>query len=64
MQNNLEIMDHEIEHHPDVGAALRVRREPMRFDKTRMGEAFLQRAQDRIEPLDMADLQDESAFRR
>ena len=35
----------------------------MRFDETRMGQMRLERAQDRIEALDVADLQDHSMLR-
>ena len=61
MQNNLEIVDHEIEDDADIGAAIRVRREPMGFDETRIGQAFFQRAQDGIETLHVPDLKDQAA---
>ena len=44
VQNNLEIVNHEIEHDADVRAAFRIRREPVRFDKARMRQSFLERA--------------------
>ena len=64
MQNNFEIVNHEVEHDPDVGAAIWERRKPMRFDEARMGQARFQRAEHRIETLDMPDLQNEMAPRR
>ena len=41
MQDDLEIMNHEIEHDPDIGAAIWIRRKPMRFDEARMSQAGL-----------------------
>src|SRR6266516_875970 len=40
MQNNFQIMDHQIENDTDVGTAFRVRPEPMRFDEPRMRQIF------------------------
>src|SRR5437588_8795425 len=57
MQNNFEVVDHQIENDANVGAAIWIRREPMRFDKARMGESCFERAQDQIEALDLANLQ-------
>ena len=37
MQNNFQIMDHEIENHTDIRAALRIRGKPMCLDETRVG---------------------------
>ena len=45
-----------VQDHPDIGAAGRIRREPVRFDKTRVGGNRLQIFEDRIEPFDMAHL--------
>ena len=64
MQNDFQVVDHEIEHDADVGAAIRERRKPMRFDETRMGQPCFERAQDRIETLDVTDLQNELALQR
>ena len=44
MQNDFEIMDHKIENHTDIGAALRIRRKSMCFYETRVGQMFLERA--------------------
>src|SRR5947209_8833345 len=59
MQNDLEIVNHQIEHDADVGAAIWIRRESMRFDETRMRQSRLERAQDRIESLDVTNLKDQ-----
>ena len=59
MQNDFEIVNHQIEHDADVGAAIWIRRESMRFDETRMHQSRLERAQDRIESLDVANLKDQ-----
>ena len=59
MQNDFEIVNHQIEDDTDVGAAIWVRRETMRFDKTRMGQSRFERAQHRIESLDVADLKNQ-----
>ena len=57
MQNDFEIMDHEIEDDADVDAAGWIRREPMGLDETGFGcdgfEVFI----DRIETFDMPDLE-------
>ena len=45
MQNNFQIVNHEIEHDADVGAAIRKRRKPVRLDEARMRQARLERAQ-------------------
>ena len=47
MQNDFRVVDHEIEHDADVGAAIWKRRKAMRFDETRMGQARFERAQAR-----------------
>ena len=59
MQNDLEIVDHQIEHDADVGAAIRVRRKPMRLDETRMSQTLFECAEHRIETLHVTNLQDE-----
>ena len=63
MQNDFEIVNHEIEDDADIGAAIGKRREPMRLDETRMSESCLERAEHGIETLDVADLQDEAPCR-
>src|SRR5438105_1160447 len=63
MQNYFQVVDHEIEHHADIGAAIRKWRKPMRLDEARMREARLERAQHRIKTLDMSHLQNQPALR-
>src|SRR5437763_5284754 len=43
-----------------MSAAFGVRRESMRFNEARMRQVFFERAQNRVEALDVADLQDET----
>src|SRR5712691_7433106 len=63
MQNDFQVVNHEIEHDTDVGAPIWKRREPMRLDKARMRQTRLERAQDGIEALDVPDLQNELSLR-
>src|ERR1700738_2773702 len=58
MQNDFQVVDHQIEHGPDIGAAIWVGREAMGFDESRMSKARFERNQDRIESLGVANLQD------
>ncbi len=55
-------MDHQVENDADFRAAARVGGEPVRFDEARVIKPAFQRAEHRIEALDMADLQDQSPF--
>ena len=64
MQNDFQIVNHQIEHNPDLGAAIWIRREAMCFDETRMGQALFQRAEDGIKAFNMANLQNQPFFRR
>src|SRR4029434_9753914 len=52
MQNNFQIVDHQIEHDADVGAAVWIRRKAMRLDKSRMRQARIETASHRIKTLD------------
>src|SRR5206468_4526746 len=63
VQNNFQIMDHQIEDDTDIGAALGVRRKPMRFNEPGMGQMRFECPQNRIEPFHVADLQNEAATR-
>jgi len=63
MQNDFQVVNHQIEDDADVGAAVRIGREPVGLDESRIRQAFFQRAQDRIEALDVADLEDEATRR-
>src|SRR5690348_13392014 len=59
MQNDFEIMDHEIQNDTNVCAAFRIRAEPMRFNKPRVRQISFKSAQNRIEALDMTYLQNQ-----
>ena len=61
-QHDVEIVNHQIEHHADVRAACRVGREAVRFDKARFGCDRLQVGENRVEALDVADLQHATAL--
>ena len=61
VQDDLDVVDHQVEHNADFDAAVRIRREPVRFDETRTRQSRFERAEHGIEPFDVADLQDESA---
>ena len=56
-QHDVEIVNHQVEHHADVHAACREGREPVRLDEARLAGGLLQVVEDRVEPLDVADLQ-------
>ena len=60
MQNDFQIVDHQIKHDPDIGAAVGIRGKAVRFDETRMRQSRFKRAQYRIESLDVSDLQNQS----
>ena len=62
MQNDFQIVNHEIEHDTNLLAAIRIWGKTMRFDETRMGQSLFQRVQNGIEPFHVADLQDEPLF--
>ena len=57
-EHHVQIVDHQIQHHADVGAARGKRRQAMALDELRFGGDGLKKIENRIEPLDMADLQD------
>src|SRR5215831_18360908 len=63
MQNNFEIMNHQIEHDSNIGAPFRVGGKPVRFDEAWVRQMFLERTQHRIEPFDMANLEDKATAR-
>jgi len=58
-KNHVEIVDHQIEHDADVRAARGKWRQAMALDELRFGGNGLKKSENRIEPLDVADLQDE-----
>ena len=61
MQDDLQIVDHQVEHDADLGRAHRVGRKPVRLDELRPREQRLQRAEGRVEPLDVPDLKGAAA---
>ena len=50
-------MDHDVEDDVDVGAALGERREALALDEARLRDEPLDRADRRVEPLEVADLE-------
>ena len=62
--DQVDVVDHQVEHHVDVGAALLEGREPVRFDEQGPVEHVGERQQRGIEALEMADLEDPLARRR
>ena len=64
VQDDLEVVDHDIEHDADIQAAAGIGREPRGLDEARMGEARLERGEHGIETLDVADLEDDAVFLR
>lgn len=58
MEHDFKIMDHEIEHDADIGAAPWIWRKAMGFDKLGAGEFFFERPERWIEAFDVTDLQD------
>src|SRR5215471_18613854 len=61
MENDLQIVNHQIEYDAYIRAALCIRREPVRFYKSRMGQMFFERAEHWIKTFDMTHLQYETA---
>src|SRR4029077_12996988 len=57
-QDYVEVVDHQVEHHVDVGAALGERRQPMAFDEARRLENRTQVHNCGIKAFEMADLED------
>ena len=57
VEDEVEIVDHEVERHADVRRTERKRCEPMHFEEDRLHFARLQRIDRGVETLDMADLQ-------
>ena len=63
-QHDIQIMNHQIQHHTDIHAARRIRREPVSFNKARFLGHGLQVIKDRIEALHMTNLQHAIVFLR
>ena len=60
-QDDVEVVDHQVEHHVDVEAARRERAESMDFDEAGLPYFAPQDVHRGVEPLDVADLEDDSA---
>ncbi len=56
--DDVEVVDHQIADHVDVGAAIGERREPVALEEARLGHDLGRRPQRRVEALEMPDLQD------
>ena len=57
-EDDVEVVDHQIEDDVDVGAALGERRQAVALDEARLRDDAGERADRRVEALEMADLQD------
>src|SRR5439155_2662265 len=57
-QDDIEIVNHEIEHHADIGAARGVRREAVGLNEARFGGHGCELLEDGVEALDLPDLED------
>ena len=56
-EDDVEVVDHQIEHNPDVHAPCREGREPMRLDETRRLRGLLQIVVHWVKAFDMTNLQ-------
>ena len=63
-EHDVEVVNHQIEHNADVHRAGRVGREAMAFNELGFGRGGLEKFENGIEPLDVADLQDEIFLER
>ena len=54
---DLDVVDHQVAHHVDVGAALRERPEPVDLGEARPVDLLAHHAHRRVEPLLVADLE-------
>ncbi len=55
--NDIDVVNHQIQDHIDIGAALDERRQAVTFDELRILDDAFEAANRRIEPFQMADLQ-------
>ena len=62
VQDDFDVVDHQVQYDPDVGAAVRVWREAGNLEEARVFQLGFERVKDRVEAFDMADLED-AAFR-
>jgi hypothetical protein len=58
VEDDLEVMDHEVQHHADICGAVGEGREAVCLDEARVGEAVFEFGQHGVEAFDMADLED------
>ncbi len=63
-QDQIDVVNHQVEHHVDVRAAILERREPRRLDETRNAERRLYRPHCGIEALQVAHLQNAPGLAR
>jgi hypothetical protein len=63
-ENHVEIVNHQIEHDADVRRARGIRRKAMALDELRLGRDAFNKFENGIEPLDVADLQNQIFFLR
>ena len=61
VEDDFEVVDHEIEDDADVDGAVGEGGEPVGFDEDRAGETGFEETEDRVEAFDVADLEDEAA---
>lgn len=59
MKNDFKIMNHKIQDDSDIGTAVWIGRQAMRFDKARMSQARFEGAQHGIESFDVTNLEDQ-----
>ena len=57
VQDDLDVVDHQIENNTDIGASVRIRREASDFEKPWVIEFAFQRGEDWVETLDVSDLE-------
>jgi len=57
-------VNHQVEHDADIDRAAGLGREPVHLDEPRLGQHLVEVAHHRVEPLDVADLQDAFVFPR
>src|SRR5436190_10068148 len=63
MENDFQIVNHEIQYNADICAALRIWREAMRLTESWTCQTLFKRAEHRIKPFHVADLQNQSFLR-
>ena len=60
---DVDVVDHQVAHDVDVGAALRERAEPVDLDEARPVDLLAHHAQRRVEPFQVSDLEHAAAPR-